>query len=290
MRNRIALITPAFNEASNLKRLAESILSQTLMPYVWIIVNDDSTDGTGELIDQLAMENSFIHAVHNKKNADSSHYYAGKILAFNKGYNYLVTSGVEYDFIGNLDADISLPNGYYHNIVTMFEQNEKMGVAGGSYRYAGDDAKIIWGGGYVPGSILMARKDCFEQIGGYKPLKYGAEDTLFCVEAEVNGWQVGYFPEYQVTQHRVVGSAGGWGGLRARFRQGLSDYSIGYHPLFSIAKCMKRLFAEKPFMLAGLTRYAGYLSGPFFHCREFTTPEAMTQLRKKQRLRLRKIK
>ena len=285
MKSDYIIITPAYNEQENLPRLADSILQQALSPKMWIIVNDDSTDETQVIIEQLADKYDFIQGVNNKKDSNV-HNYALKIQAFNKGYEYLKTLKIDYDYIGNLDADMTLPSDYYEKIIIEFNLNPKLGIAGGSYCYSDNKTKVIWGGNYVPGSILMARRKCFEDAGGYKPLKFGAEDTLLCVEAEVNGWEVKYLPEYQVTQHRIVGTAGGLGILQARFRQGLSDYTIGYHPLFSIIKCIKRLFSESPYIIGSLTRLAGFCFGSLYNCRSFTSKSVIKHLRKKQMRRI----
>ena len=290
MKDNIVIITPAFNEEVNLDRLSNSILSQKLLPQLWIIVNDESSDSTGKMIDELSEKYDFIHAVHNKKSLGKFNYYAHKIHAFNKGYEYLKGLNLDYSFVSNLDADMSLPPNYYSDIINEFTSNPKLGIAGGSYRYSDNQTKVIWGGNYVPGSILMARRECFEQIGGYKPLKFGAEDTLLCIEAEVNGWNVEYFPQYQVVQHRIVGTTGGFGILNARYRQGLSEYSIGYHPLFSFIKFLKRAFEEKPYIIGSIARYSGYLLGPFYNCRENISSEAIKYFRNKQLSRSLKLK
>jgi serine/threonine protein phosphatase PrpC len=51
-----ALVTPARNELENLERLAACVVAQELEPVAWIIVDDASDDGTGELAAALAAE------------------------------------------------------------------------------------------------------------------------------------------------------------------------------------------------------------------------------------------
>lgn len=254
------LITPAYNEEGNLPRLIQSVVKQNKKPLCWVIVNDGSADGTKEIIDEASLRYPFVEAVHLPRDPDLA-YYAHKIHAFNKGYEYLSHLQLEYDVIGNLDADLSFPAGFYEDLMAIYENDTALGVAGGIYRYPDKKENVIWGGNYVPGSMLTARRACFEQVDGYRALKYGAEDTLLCVMAELNGWRVNYFPCCQAVQHRVVGTNGGFSIYKARFRQGRSEYNIGYHPLFSMARFVKRSVKESPYLLGSLTRLSGYFYG-----------------------------
>ncbi len=265
------IITPAYNEEANLERLFESVTHQTIKPVVWIIVNDGSQDRTGQILTALASQVDYIVPVHRTRNVGTT-YYSRKIEAFREGYRKLVSLNPSYGFIGNLDADISLPVDFYENLLREFSDNPKLGIAAGSYEYVDSTEKVMLRKDTVPGSILMFRRACYEAIEGYRPLRYGAEDTLACVMARMEGWQTECFLQYKVTQHRVVGTAGNTTILKARFRQGLSEYDIGYHPLFSFMKFVRRCFLERPRPIAALARYIGRLCGPFF-CRGSVCPK-----------------
>jgi glycosyltransferase involved in cell wall biosynthesis len=68
---RISIFLPAFNEADNLEPSVEDIVwaaSQVLTDYEILIINDGSTDGTGELAERLARENPRIRAIHQPRN------------------------------------------------------------------------------------------------------------------------------------------------------------------------------------------------------------------------------
>ena len=202
------LITPAYNEEANLPRLAESIINQNLRPLMWIIVNDGSSDSTGAIIDELASKYQFIRTVHVDPASKKGLYYAKKIHAFNAGYAYLQKQDIDYLCLGNLDADISMSHNYYDDIVSVFAAQDDIGVAAGSYRYSDGVSKVQWSGNYVPGSILMSRRTCYEQVGGYRALKYGAEDTLLCVMAEQYGWKVQYFPQFLCLEQFGISTIG----------------------------------------------------------------------------------
>jgi hypothetical protein len=103
----------------------------------------------------------------------------------------------------------------------------------------------------------MFRRACFNQIGGYKPLRLGGSDWLAQIEARRAGWEVVALPELPVYHYRTTSSAGGR--LRGLFRLGLMDASFGSHPAFELLKCGRRL-VEKPVVLGSIIRLSGYLS------------------------------
>src|SRR5687767_9017913 len=107
MRKEYVLISPARNEEGQIEHTLRSVVAQTVRPRRWIIVNDGSTDRTGEIVERYARENEFITQVH----ADRRHElgFGSKVRAFQAGYAALANT--PYAFIGNLDADVSFgPN------------------------------------------------------------------------------------------------------------------------------------------------------------------------------------
>lgn len=281
MEQRYCLITPAYNEEANLPRLVRSVTAQTIPPVLWVIVNDGSQDGTGRLLEELAREVPCVQPIHRTRD-QSGTYYRRKIAAFEQGYRRVQETGAAYAFLGNLDADISMRPDYYESMLRAFSENPRLGIAGGAYAFDGTVHRPILHKNAIPGSILMFRRECFEAIGGYLPLPYGGEDTLACLMARVGGWETGFFPQHVVTQHRVVGTAENTGILKARFRQGLSEYELGYHPLFSFIKCLRRCLIERPRVVGSVARYLGYLCGAFVIKDSPCPPAARALLRKEQ--------
>src|SRR5262249_17850246 len=104
-----ALITPAWNEEANLERVIRSIVAQALLPVAWVIVSDGSTDRTDEIARSYAARHGWIRLLRRERSAVRS--FAGKAHAVNAGYQALAS--LDFDLIGNLDADISVPPDYY---------------------------------------------------------------------------------------------------------------------------------------------------------------------------------
>ena len=254
------IITPAYNEAEYIERTIEGVLAQTVLPSKWIIVDDGSSDDTAAIIKKYESEYNFIQYHQRIKQAGQS-YYASNVHTIMAGYEQI--KAINYDFLAVLDADISLPKDYYEQIFDRFSQDKKLGIASGVYQdmVNGKLYRMLNDRRSTPKAIQVFRKDCFDQIGGYLPLKYGGEDTCSCIMARMNGWKSWSFPELCVVHNRPVGTGHAGNMLKVRFRNGLNDYGMATHPLFMLLKSLRRCIKERPFMSGGLARIAGFLYG-----------------------------
>ena len=103
------LITPARNEEAYIEENNQSVVSQTVKPLRWVVVSDGSTDRTDEIVSKYIAENPWIELVRTPERTER--HFAGKVHAFNTGYARL--KDLDYDIIGNLDADISFEPDYF---------------------------------------------------------------------------------------------------------------------------------------------------------------------------------
>lgn len=249
------LITPAKNEASHIEETIHSVIAQTSLPLKWIIVNDGSTDDTGKIVASFLKDHDFISLINVESTIRD---FASKVHAFNKGFESV--KALDYDFIGNLDADISVTPDYYKLILTEFSKNDKLGIAGGFALEENKGVNQNRSGStidYVAGGIQVFRRECYEDVGGYLPMEFGYEDGVSQIYAKMLGWEVKSFPEIQAI-HRGKLDYRKLSSLFRFYRQGQSEFAVGYHPLFEIIKFFKRL-TEKPFLFGSLFRLSGYL-------------------------------
>lgn len=248
------LITPARNEAVFIEKTICSVISQTRLPLKWVIVNDGSTDSTAEIVQPYVKEHPFIELLSLPYQGGRD--FAAKVRAINAGFQCL--NGLRYQFLGNLDADISLGTSYYEHILEKFALDSSLGIAGGDRYdvYDGIEERVHRSLSSVMGAVQLFRSQCYEQIGGYLPLKGGAIDAVAEIMARMHGWKVQTFPEIKVLHHRRTGTAT-QNVLCARFNDGLNDYMIGYHPLFEGLRAAYRI-KSKPFLVAGMCLIAGY--------------------------------
>ncbi len=250
------LITPAYNEESYIEKTIQSVISQTILPTKWVVVSDGSTDSTDDIISIYAKQHSFIQFIRTTDHDEYS--FGSKALAINMGYQKL--KGVGYDFIGMLDADITIPPDYYQRVLMKFEENAyaDLGIAGGMIAelWNGTFTILDYNVNSVSGSVQLFRRRCFEEIGGYRPLKLGGIDAVAEVMSRMRGWEVKSFTDIIAYHHRRIGTTRE-SLARSRFRYGLKDYSIGAHPLFMFLKCIHR-FQEKPYIFGGILMLCGY--------------------------------
>jgi len=260
MNRKYVIVTAAYNEAAYLRSAVESVIRQTILPRRWIIVDDGSTDDTPGMIKSYACQYDFIQYLHGSRD-ESRSYYARNVHAIMEGIRQI--DDLDHDFIAILDADIILPDDYYEQILSRFEADPGLGVASGIYENMvnGRLQKVLSDRRSTPKAIQVFRCACFRQIGGYVPLKYGGEDTCACVMARMAGWKSWSFPELKVIHCRPTGTGSAKGILRARFRQGLCEYGLMTHPLFMIVKSLRRCVLERPWIVGGILRLAGYAYG-----------------------------
>ena len=102
------VISPARNESRSIELTLQSMVQQTFRPLKWVIVSDGSTDGTDDIVESYARQHpSWIELVRMPERTER--HFAGKVNAFNAGYAKV--SGIPYDVLASLDADISFRRG-----------------------------------------------------------------------------------------------------------------------------------------------------------------------------------
>jgi glycosyltransferase involved in cell wall biosynthesis len=257
---RFVIVTPAFNEGSRIDETAQHVVAQTIKPLRWIIVDDGSTDETAARVQ--ALHEQFPWIVYHRRSRDPSQaYFASNVYAIMAGVERL--RDLDYEYLAVLDADITLSNDYYEQILARFDADPRLGVASGIYEdlIDGQPKKVLMDPRSTPKAIQVFRRSCFEDIGGYLPLTHGGEDTCSCVMARMQGWKSWSFPELKVLHRRPTGAGNARSVLRVRFVQGLCEYALGAHPLFMIVKAIRRSILEPPRGLSGSLRLAGYVYG-----------------------------
>lgn len=250
------LITPARNEAQFIERVIRSVVNQTVRPLKWIIVSDGSTDGTDDIVRRFIGEEPWIELLRMPERRDR--HFAAKVQCFNAGYKRI--DKASYDVIGNLDADITFEEDYFEFLLGKFAEDPRLGVAGTpfvegaesyDYRFTTKD--------HVSGACQLFRRACFEEIGGYRPIKGGGIDWVAVTTARMKGWTTRTFTERVCQHHRPMGTASS-GKLKAWYKLGKQDYYLGGHPLWEVFRSCFQM-RNKPYVLGGLALLAGYAWG-----------------------------
>lgn len=286
------LVTPARNEAALIDQTIQAVFAQSVLPRMWIIVSDGSTDGTDGIVQCYARQHDWIELLRLPERRDR--HFAAKAHAFNAGYSSLVTghSSLPFDIIANLDSDITFGPDYFEFLLQKFSDNPRLGVAGtpfvedhdrlDQHSYAHQFANST----HVSGACQMFRRECFEELGGYLPVSTGAIDWIAVTTARMKGWETRTFTEKVCFHHRKLGvGSGSPGKLPMWFHYGRKAYLVGGHPLWECSRGLFRMW-ERPFILGGLCFIAGYTWAALVRSERAVSRELIQFHRAEQMVRL----
>lgn len=282
---RYALVVPARNEEKFIGATLESICGQTMLPVRCVVVDDGSTDRTIEAAEAFSARAPWIEVLRRSPRAHRS--FAGKAEAFNAGYARL--QGLEFEFVGSLDADVTFGPDYFEFLLTQFRQTPRLGVAGTNMIEDGYDPvkESYFNEQDVFGACQLFRRACFEEVGGYTPVHGGGIDWIAVRTARMKGWQTRCFMDKVFYHHRPMGQTES-NVLRGRFEYGKKDYYLGNHPLWEMLRIGFQLTA-RPYVIGGLAIMAGYLYGLATRMERPLSPDLLRFHRHEQMGRLRDL-
>ena len=279
------LITPAHNEEAFIAKTLDSMIAQTVLPERWVIVDDGSTDETGEIVERYASRYPWIELVRLPQHRDRS--FAGKVHAFNAGLERL--QSLQLDVIGNLDADLSFEPDYLEFLMRKFSEDPKLGVAGTPFIEDGYDSTrdSFEGENHVAGGCQLFTRQCFQEVGGYIANRAGGIDWIAVTTARMKGWKTRSFAEKRFHHYRTLGTAGR-SNAAASFSYGEKDYYLGGSPIWELFRVAYRM-TKQPVLIDGLALLSGYCWAALRRMKRPITPELMGFHRREQMKKLRAI-
>lgn len=271
------LITPARNEEAFIEQTIASVVEQTMLPLKWVIVSDGSTDRTDDIVKKHAAMHEWMELVRMPERRER--HFAGKVHAFNAGYDKV--RNLQFRIVGSLDADISLDREYFEFLLRKFNIDPNLGVAGTPFREGAVQYDYRFSRKeHVSGACQLFRRECFESIGGYIPIKAGAIDLVAVVTARMRGWKTETFTEKFCIHHRRMGTAKAHV-LVAAFKSGYGDYRMGVHPVWQLFRSVYQM-TRTPIFLGGLMLALGYLSATLVHANKPVSEEFVIFRRREQ--------
>jgi glycosyltransferase involved in cell wall biosynthesis len=274
------IISTVRDEEQYIENTIRSVIAQTILPIRYVIVNDGSSDKTGSIIDEYARKYPWISAVH-RADRGFRNSAGGEVDAFYEGYKML--TGAAWDFIVKLDGDLSFDRGYFEQCISYFNAEEDLGMGGGDiYNLEHDKLELEREPQFhVRGAVKMYSRECWEALRGMYAIN--GWDTLDEVKANMLGWKTRSFTDLKIIQHRPTGRAvGNW---KNAVKNGVGGYTAGYHPLYMVSKCLKRLF-HKPYIVESAGLMYGFLKGYLTRMPQVEDRNLVRYLRRQQLNRL----
>ncbi len=210
----VSVVMSVFNDARYLTQAMESILRQEGVDFEFIIVDDGATDESPRILDEYAERDSRVRVVHKPNEGLTRALIDGCALA----------SG---EFIARQDADdLSLP-GRLARLVRLLEDNPSLVLASSWANVIGPEGEVLltherpadpeeatremlYGTTSPPGhGSVMFRKSVYEEVGGYHPEFYYAQDSDLWLRMGLIG-KVGYVQEvlyhYRLSPSSISGA------------------------------------------------------------------------------------
>lgn len=262
-----SIILPVHNEEKFIGNALESIVNQSLLPNEVILVNDNSTDHSENIIRGFMRNFPFIKMV-NSENNSTEHLPGSKIVgAFYKGFEQLEK---DWDVIVKLDADVILPSEYFEKIIKTFQSDHTIGIAGGIAMVEQNGNWVyekIGNKKQVRGPFKSYSKSCFEKIGGLK--KSIGWDTADELLAKYHGFEVRVLPDLEVKLQKPTGI--NYKKIHGE-RTGEAFYKMDYGCLISLIAALKQSWNKKSISLF-FSIANGYLNSSFHSHSKIVTKE-----------------
>ncbi|MFI1771806.1 glycosyltransferase family 2 protein [Thalassobellus citreus] len=246
------IIIPAHNEESSIGLTINSLANQTHLPKRLVIVNDNSTDKTEDIVEAYSVKHTWISLINSK--SSNQHLPGSKIInAFYKGYE---TLDDDYDVICKFDADLIFPNNYLEVLSNHFKKNDKLGMASGFCYIEKNDNWVLenlTNKDHIRGALKAYKKECFIKIGKLKPSM--GWDTVDELLAKFYGWSVLTDESLHVKHLKPTGISYN---KASKHLQGEAMYKMRYGFFITLISALKLAYKKGSFSL-----FKDYIAGYF---------------------------
>ncbi|MCL6295641.1 glycosyltransferase [Jejuia spongiicola] len=246
------IVIPAHNEERSIGLTLDSLVNQTHLPKKVIVVNDNSTDKTQDIVEAFAEKHTWISLINSK--SSNEHIPGSKIInAFYKGFEILDDN---YDVICKFDADLIFPTNYLEQLTHHFNKNQKLGMAAGFCYIEKNNEWVLenlTNKDHIRGALKAYRKPCFIDIGKLKPSM--GWDTVDELLAQFYGWTILTDENLKVKHLKPTGISYN---KASKYLQGEAMYKMRYGFLITFISALKLAYKKRSFVL-----FKNYLAGYF---------------------------
>jgi len=220
--NKYSIVIPAHNEEEFIRITLDSLVHQTILPYEVIVVNDNSTDSTPAIIEEYALQYSWIKVLNRISKGE--HQPGSKVInAFLAGYEI---ASKDFDIIVKLDGDLDIPSNYFEVILSHFNSDSKIGMVGG-FAYIEKNGQWILENltdkDHIRGAFKAYRKAAYDQIEGLRAhMGWDTVDELLC---RYYDWKI---VTDEILHIKHLKPTGAVYSKSALYKQGTAYYALGY--------------------------------------------------------------
>jgi len=282
------IISPARDEAVYARRTLDSVTRQTVPPALWIIVDDGSTDGTGDIAREYAQRFPYIRVL-TRQNRGKRSVGPGVIEAFYAGLDS-VQNLESFPYLCKLDLDLDLPLRYFETLIERMEQEPRLGTCSGKAYFPGPaNTDKSWDGELIPehcgdemsvGMTKFYRRECFQQIGGF--VREVMWDGIDCHRCRMMGWIAHSWdePSLRFIHLRPMGSSQ-QNLVTGRKRHGFGQYFMGTSLAYMTVSALYRA-TKAPVVVGGAAMWWGYVESMLARKERFGDAEFRRFLRRYQ--------
>jgi poly-beta-1,6-N-acetyl-D-glucosamine synthase len=283
---RLLLISPVHDERPFVDGLVAGVTAQTRPPDLWIVVDDGSSDGTGERFREHAERVPFLRVVETppRHTVGADRLAAGgPDRAWNFGLRQTEADG--FTHLGKLDGDIVMEPDAVEKMLGHFAADPTLGEAGAELYEQREGRWTALGNPetHPTGACRVYSRECFEAIGGM-PERLGS-DAVTTTYAKLRGYRAVTLRDVGARHLRPHGSA--QGALRGHARHGAYLYIVHYSFGWALARSVRVGLRERPRLLSGIWHLGGYLGAALRRAPRVQDPEFRAFVRAEERGRVR---
>jgi hypothetical protein len=285
---RILVVSPVRNEGAHIERVVRAVAAQELAPARWIVIDDDSDDGTYAQLRTLEGELSFLEVRRAPGGGPASPEARDRLSLAQEVRNFNVALAevdlAEFTHVMKLDGDIELPPEYLGVLMERFAREASLGIAGGVLvepTVDGGHRSIPIPEHHVHGALKCWSRECLVAIGGVQE-RLGW-DTIDQTYARMRGFRTRRFTDLVSVHHRPLASADG--ALRGHARHGECAYITHYDPLWVALRSLK-VAGRAPRGLSGAAFLYGYARSAVRRVERVPDPEYRRFTRRELRRRM----
>lgn len=222
------LLTKFWNELERIPGVVENIAQQTKQPIRWLLIDDGSTDGSGDLFFELVKKEG-IHPLISKLPPKTK----GNLDTLGLAYSFAFNehrenlSELKPGYLGLMDVDTRFPPNYFEHMTYVMDSDEQLGCINAQIK--GEHGQTDW----PRGSGKVTRWSVIESFDEFWDLD---ADSFLNIKATRIGLKLKVLEELS-----IEASASQVMSKKGRFRLGRVNYYEQKHPLLVLQTALVRL-------------------------------------------------